>query len=277
VTEIGNSSTGQTITLPGADSTVTLAWAAVTDVGRKRRANEDSYVVRPPLFAVADGMGGHLAGDMASAAVVNRLGERANATMASQEDLEQALEAATADIDLIAGDSDIGVGTTVTGALLTQVDGEPYFVVFNIGDSRVYRFEGTLLRQVTTDHSLVQELVESGMISQAQAYQHPEGNIITRAIGFEQEPVPDYTMVRVRPGLRLLVCSDGLTGEIREDRLRLHFAAGLTAQETASALVDAALAAGGRDNVTVIVIDVIEGPSDKDADDTAPDARYGNR
>jgi len=96
-------------------------------------------------------------------------------------------------------------------------------------------------------------------------------------VGFEHTPIPDYTLVPVRTGLRLLICSDGLTGELRDDRVRLHFSAALSPNQTANALVDAALAAGGRDNVTVIVIDVVEGPDATDMDDTAPDARYGTR
>jgi protein phosphatase len=282
VTEIGGGNTGRTLVLPGpADATITLAWAAVTDVGRRRHTNEDSYIATPPIFAVADGMGGHLAGDLASAAVVNRLSEHAGTSLGSEfgstRSIEESLEAASSDIAVVAGDSDIGVGTTVTGAVLVEIDGKPFFAVFNIGDSRVYRFEGNELSQVTTDHSLVQELVDAGIISKAQAYQHPEGNIITRAVGFEPTPIPDYTLVPVRTGVRLLICSDGLTGELRDDRVRLHFAAGLSPSETANALVDAALAAGGRDNVTVVIVDVVEGPDAPDLDDTAPDGRFGTR
>lgn len=277
MTEIGDGTTERVIALRGQETPVRIAWAAVTDVGRRRAANEDSFVVLPPLFAVADGMGGHLAGDLASAAVVNRLSERVDGEFASTSDIERALDEASADIQIVAGESEIGVGTTVTGAALVLEGDDPYFAVFNIGDSRVYRFERNELRQVTRDHSLVQELVDSGIITAAQAYDHPDGNIITRAVGFEPEPTPDYTLVPVRTGLRLLVCSDGLTGELRDDRLRLHLAAGMPAGETASALVDAALASGGRDNVTVIVIDVLEAPSsdeldNPDLDDTAPRA-----
>jgi serine/threonine protein phosphatase PrpC len=283
MTEIGAGHAGRTLSLPGADGiAVTLAWSALTDVGRRRATNEDSYVVEPPVFAVADGMGGHLAGDLASAAVVGRISERFGQDMAASVttvDVERALYEATYDIGVISGDSDIGVGTTVTGAFLTSLDSKPYFGVFNVGDSRVYRFERGELEQVTTDHSLVQELVDSGLISRAQAYQHPEGNIITRAIGFEERPVPDYVMVPIRAGVRLLICSDGLTGELRDDRIRLHLAAGLDTEDTAASLIDAALTAGGRDNVTVVLIDVLDGPDAdaQDADDTAPDGRFGTR
>jgi protein phosphatase len=279
VTQIGEGSTGTTLVVPGGtDATIRLAWSAMTDVGRKRQTNEDSYLVRPPVFAVADGMGGHLAGDLASAAVVVRLSERMTQPFASTEDVERALFEATYDIGVIAGDSEIGVGTTVTGIALVVVESQPYFAVFNIGDSRVYEFEGGELHQVTTDHSLVQELVDSGLITKAQAYQHPEGNIITRAVGFEARPIPDYTMVPVRRGLRMIVCSDGLTGEVREDRLRAILAEARSTDDASGALVDAALRGGGRDNVTVVVIDVLDGPEPTDDDgDTAPDGRFGLR
>jgi protein phosphatase len=202
-------------------------------------------------------MGGHLSGDLASAAVVLRLDEGVSTDFVAPDLVERALEVASSDIDVIAGDSELGVGTTVTGAILTLVEGVAHFAVFNIGDSRVYRFERNSLKQVTRDHSLVQEMVDSGTISKAQALKHPDGNIITRAVGFHSQPTPDYWMVPLKPGLRLLLCSDGLTGELDDKRIRLHLAAGLSTKETASSLVDAALASGGRDNVTVIVIDVL--------------------
>lgn len=256
MTEIGGDNAGVNVAVPGGTS-IRLSWAAVTDVGHKRKANEDSYLARVPIFAVADGMGGHLSGDLASAAVVRRLDERVVTDFVAPHLIERALEVASADIDVIAGDSELGVGTTVTGALLTLVDGVPNFAVFNIGDSRVYRFEKNSLKQVTRDHSLVQELVDSGTISKAQSLKHPEGNIITRAVGFRSQPTPDYWMIPLKPGMRMLMCSDGLTGELDDKRIRLHLASGLSTAETASSLVDAALASGGRDNVTVIVVDVL--------------------
>ena len=253
---IGKDSAGRTFPVPGGGS-IRLSWSSVTDVGRRRSATEDSYLAKPPVFAVADGKGGHLSGDLASAAVVRRLDEGINDPFVAPHLVEQALEIASADIDLIAGDSELGVGTTVTGALLTLVDGVPTFAVFNIGDSRVYRFEKNSLTQVTVDHSLVQELLDSGRITKAQAAKHPDGNIITRAVGFHSQPTPDIWMLPLKPGLRLVICSDGLTGELDDKRLRMHLAAGLSTKETAHSLVDAALASGGRDNVTVVVVDVL--------------------
>lgn len=256
MTEIGASSAGTDVEVPGGGS-IRISWSAVTNVGLKRKNNEDSYLARAPIFAVADGMGGHLSGDLASAAVVSRLDEAVPSYFAAPQVIEQGLENASADIELIAGDSELGVGTTVTGALLTMHDGAPSFAIFNIGDSRVYRFEKNSLKQVTRDHSLVQEMVDSGTISKAQALKHPDGNIITRAVGFRSQTTPDFWMVPAKPGLRLLACSDGLTGELDDKRIRLHLAAKLSTAETASSLVDAALASGGRDNITVVVIDVL--------------------
>jgi PPM family protein phosphatase len=129
--------------------------------------------------------------------------------------------------------------------------------VFNVGDSRVYLFEDGELSRLTVDHSVVQELIDSGAIRPEDAESHPRGNIITRAVGFNVEPVPDYWMLPVREHVRLLLCSDGLTKELRETAIRSQLAAGQDAQRTADSLVAAALSAGGRDNVTVIVVDVL--------------------
>lgn len=274
MTEIGVNNDGLAVSIPGrGNQAVTIAWAAATDTGRRRAANEDSFVASSPLFAVADGMGGHSAGDLASAAVVERLAEAIAADFLAPRTIERALERATADISTIAGDSELGVGTTVTGAALTLQDDQPYFAVFNIGDSRVYRFERNELAQVTVDHSVVQELVDAGALTREEAEYHPDSNIITRAVGFNAQPTPDFWMLPVRTGMRLLLCSDGLTKELTDARIRLHMAAGLSPTETATALIDAALAAGGRDNITTIVVDVIDAPEPAEIGDMAPRTR----
>ena len=171
--------------------------------------------------------------------------------------IDLALRAATADIALAADEDELGVGTTVTGIALTVQGNGVYWTVFNVGDSRVYLFEDGELSRLTVDHSVVQELVDSGAIRPEDAESHPRGNIITRAVGFNVEPVPDYWMLPVRENVRLLLCSDGLTKELKETAIREHLAAGQDAQRTADTLVAAALSAGGRDNVTVIVVDVL--------------------
>src|SRR5690606_12822251 len=144
---------------------------------------------------VADGMGGHSAGDLASAAVVEHLADVARGGFVTTRAIEKALDAATADIVEIASESELGVGTTVTGAALVLQDGSPYFAIFNIGDSRVYRFERNELAQVTRDHSVVQELVDAGALAAADAEHHPDSNIITRAVGFGARPPLDYWML----------------------------------------------------------------------------------
>ncbi|MGN6324790.1 PP2C family protein-serine/threonine phosphatase [Pseudolysinimonas sp.] len=257
MTVVGRDRRERHIEIPGRGELV-LAWAVRTDTGRKRTANEDSAVVGFPVFAVADGMGGHAAGDRASAIVVERLGRERGAAFLDLRRLERAIVEAAHEIDELGDATPSGMGTTLTGAALVVDDGEPVFAVFNIGDSRVYRFEGNELVQLTVDHSVVQELVDAGSISRAEAERHPEANVITRAIGFHDDPDPDVWAVPARPGLRLLMCSDGLTKEVGDDRIRLHLAAGMPPGETAAALVDAALAAGGRDNVTVVVVDVLD-------------------
>jgi serine/threonine protein phosphatase PrpC len=271
MTEIGTGNPDYTISMPGREgSVVRLAWSASTDVGKRRAANEDSYVARSPLFAVADGMGGHSAGDLASAAVVERLAEILTGDFLTPQRITAALVRATADITEISADSVLGVGTTVTGIALTLQDATPYFAVFNIGDSRVYCFDHNGLFQVTVDHSVVQELVEAGAITKAEAEHHPDSNVITRAVGFSVKPVPDVWMVELSAGLRFLVCSDGLTKEVSDESIRMHLAAGLTPESTSGALIDAALASGGRDNVTAIVIDVLEVPEPGEIEDTQP-------
>jgi serine/threonine protein phosphatase PrpC len=260
MTSIGDDGTEVHVALAGHDEDLVLSWAARTDVGHRRASNEDSVLVGLPIFAVADGMGGHAAGDRASHAIAHRLAQETG-PFAELSSLEQAFIDAGAEIDALAEGIPLGVGTTVTGAALVFDQPEPSFLVFNIGDSRVYRFERNELMQITIDHSVVQELVDAGAIAEEDADEHPESNVITRALGFHDEPLPDLWRIPAREGMRLLICSDGLTKELGKERLRLHLAAGMPAGETASSLVDAALAAGGRDNVTVVIVDVIAAPA----------------
>ncbi len=263
MTVIGKSTPRHTVAGSSGESIV-LSWGLDTHTGYRRRHNEDSAVAAPPLFAVADGMGGHSAGDVASKAVVTRLAEIAVNGVTTADAIDAALRHATEDISLAADYSQLGVGTTVTGAALMAKDDVIHWGIFNVGDSRVYHFEDTTLTQVTVDHSVVQELVDAGMITAEEAEQHPDSNIITRAVGFNAEPLTDYWLIPVREGMRLLVCSDGLTKEVGFDALQEQLAARLPADETATRLVDVALAAGGRDNITVLVIDVIEAPQPAD-------------
>jgi len=257
LTHIGESSPGTRIPLPTGDGAITLAWGASTDVGHRRQVNEDSFVAAPPIYAVADGMGGHAAGDLASQAVVTRLGGVIADGFVTPAAIGLALAQAAHDIAGLDGTALVGAGTTVTGMALTMSGDDPYFAVFNVGDSRVYRYLEGEFEQVTVDHSVVQELVDAGAITRRQAENHPDSNVITRAIGFNEPPMPDYWMLPVEPGLRLLACSDGLSKELDDDRIEALLAAGAPAADTADALVRAALESGGRDNVTVVLVDVL--------------------
>jgi protein phosphatase len=242
----------------------------MSDVGHRRQVNEDSLIARSPIFAVADGMGGHSAGDFASSAVVTRLAEQVQSEVVDQDAINTALRAAVDDMNRGVGDTDRGTGTTVTGVALSVLDGQVYWLVFNIGDSRVYQYADGKLDQLTIDHSIVQELIDAGAITAAEAEVHPHSNVITRAVGFNEDPVPDYWYIPLVPGSRLLVCSDGLTKELTEYGIRHFLAEGTSVTDSAQLLMDAALGNGGRDNVTVIVVDVIEVSGGEDTESEAP-------
>ncbi|AWB88844.1 PP2C family protein-serine/threonine phosphatase [Salinibacterium hongtaonis] len=261
MTEIGQTTGTVTVTLPDrSGDSVTLGWAAATDTGRRRAHNEDSYVVDVPMFAVADGMGGHSAGDRASAAVVERLAEVADGGFGKRRDVEAALKRATKDISHVVDPEHRGVGTTVTGALLALVDGQAGWTIFNVGDSRTYLFQDDVFEQVTIDHSVVQELVDAGLLDAADAESHPDSNIITRAVGFNAAPVPDFWRIRLHTGMRLLLCSDGLTKEVDDATIGRQVRSIADREVLVETLVGLALEAGGRDNVTVVVVDVIDAP-----------------
>ncbi len=229
-------------------------WGSATDRGRVRSLNEDSLLAYPPVFLVADGMGGHDAGDVASRLVVEEFSLLVGHDGATSDDVHACFERASARMRETLGDRT--AGTTVAGVAVTATDNGEYWLVFNIGDSRVYRVSDGALEQISVDHSVVQELVDSGDLAVADARIHPERHVITRAVGTGGVPEPDYWLIPASVEDRLLVCSDGLTTEL-DDATLLH---GLTAfadpQQSADWLVGAAVDAGGRDNVTVIVVDV---------------------
>jgi serine/threonine protein phosphatase PrpC len=254
VTELGRPTTAHPLAA-GAPG-LSIDWAGVTDVGLRRAHNEDSYVAEAPVFVVADGMGGHSAGDVASDAVVRRIAEAAVRDSLSTDELEEALRRATADIAVAAAETELGVGTTATGVFLSGEDGEAEFTVFNVGDSRVYLVADGALQQITVDHSVVQEMVDAGLLRAEDAESHPDSNVITRAVGFDVDQRPDYWRIPARAGLRLLVCSDGLTKELSGSDIERVLAEQTESHAAASALVRAAVEAGGRDNVTAVVVDV---------------------
>lgn len=241
---------------PDSDIRVELSWFGLTDIGRRRETNEDSLVTIPPLFAIADGMGGHSVGEVASAAVVERLAELGGWSTVTPRDIDEALQEAVTDIAARSQGSENGAGTTVTGVVFGGLDITPTWKVFNIGDSRVYQFFQGALNQITVDHSIVQHLIDTGAITEEEAEHHPHANVITRAVGFNEPPVPDYTEIVLVPGQRLLLCSDGLTKELTELGIAHFLEHAATAEDAARLLMEQSLANSGRDNITVIVIDV---------------------
>lgn len=259
MTQIGSTARHIRIPHPESGGYVELSWAAHTNVGHHRTHNEDSYVAHAPLFAVADGMGGHAAGDEASAAVVTRLAESIDGDFSQFDEIQRALQHAVIDIRAIAAlRNGAGVGTTATGIALTKQSGGLYWAVFNIGDSRVYSLYDGELVQETIDHSAVQVLLDAGEITAEEAENHPHSNVITRAVGFGANPIPDLWLVPVRENSRLLICSDGLTKEVRPELIQLLLGEGTDPDDAAGLLMEAALESGGRDNITAVVVEVDE-------------------
>lgn len=233
---------------------VRVAVGAATHAGLRRRINEDSYLAEPPLFLVADGMGGHAAGDVASAMVVEEFGTLAGARFVDVDDMTAAFDRARRRVDAITG----GVrpaGTTLSGVAVSELDGAGYWLAVNIGDSRTYRLAHGELEQLTTDHSVVQELIESGHSDEASATGR---NVITRAIGGGSSGPADYWMIPACRGDRMLVCSDGLSNELRLEDLRLILQEESDPRAAAVRLVREAMVNGGNDNITAVVVDALE-------------------
>jgi protein phosphatase len=256
-------------------SPIKVVTAGVTDVGRVRDGNEDDFIDqadRLGLVAVADGMGGHRAGEVASATALEAL----RASVANGQSLRDAIEGAN-DAVLEKSESDLelhGMGTTLTAGMLGS-DG--HLVVGHVGDSRAYLVRGGELTQITTDHSLVEEMVRDGVLTPEQAEVHPQRSTITRALGIDPRVEVDEYPIELHPGDRILLCSDGLTTMVRPDQI-----AGILTREpdpkrAAQLLVDAANAAGGEDNITAVIIEAVEVPDDEVAapavaDDDTSDA-----
>jgi protein phosphatase len=255
-----------------------VVWGARTDRGRVRELNEDAFLTEPPVFLVADGMGGYESGETASAAVVEQFADSGSRDI-TPEWITECLTLANAQIR-----GGAGGGTTAAGAALVERDGQPYWLVFNIGDSRVYLSSGPDLRQISVDHSVVQELVDAGKLSPERARSHPERHIVTKAVGTQERPRPDFWLVPREVGDRLLLCSDGVTSELDDAVIADALRRSDSPQDVAEDLTDRALGAGGRDNITCVVIDVRpsgdESAADRreqDRDDTRPRSRAALR
>jgi protein phosphatase len=239
---------------------VELAWGAATDTGQ-RAENQDSSVARPPVFAVADGMGGHAEGRQASEVVVDRLAAT-EGTALTVEGLREAIRDADARIRQVAESiADArGMGTTVAGVALVEaeVDGrpQPCWAVFHVGDSRVYLLAGDRMVRISTDHSVVPGLLDAGMIREVDVASHPQRHLVTRALGVGAPGNPDITLVPVEPGQRFLACSDGLTGELDDEEIARLLSGAADPGEAAAVLVRTAADRGASDNVTAVVVEV---------------------
>ncbi|QDW29219.1 serine/threonine-protein phosphatase [Arthrobacter sp. KBS0702] len=242
-----------------------------TDRGLRREMNEDSFIAVDPVFAVADGMGGHEAGEIASGICVRTLAEVPQLATgergATAAIVQQALLKADADIREATGSR---AGTTLSGVVVVEQMGIPNWLVMNIGDSRTYRLSQGQLSQVSVDHSEVQELVNAGEITTAEAAVHPRRHVVTRALGTGDETEADYWLMPVEDGDRILVCSDGLNGELDDEHIARVLGAEPDPQAAVDQLIQAALRSGGRDNVTCIVVDASNAA---DADSAAGQSR----
>ena len=232
-----------------------LVVGAATDVGRVREVNEDSYLVDEAmgLYAIADGVGGHQAGEVASSTALEALRASIRSGKALRDAIEDANDAVYA--KSLTDDDLRGMGTTITAATLAAGD---TLLVGHVGDSRAYMLRDGDLRQLTTDHSRVQELVDDGRLTAEEAAVHPMRNIITRAIGMDETVEVDVYPVALRAGDRILFCSDGLTDMLLDDFLGTELRREEEPARAATRLVDAANRAGGVDNITVLVLGVTD-------------------
>lgn len=251
-----NSSTRNTSSPRNDTSSVEVVssyYGSRTEIGNVREHNEDSLTVLPPLFAVADGMGGHEAGEVASEITINTLNDLAPQS-ADAEALARAVVAAN--LNVIKAPSQgvgrEGMGTTLTAAILEK----ERLVIAQVGDSRAYLLHNGSLQQLTRDHSLMADMIEAGQLTEAEARVHPNRSVITRAIGSDPHMQPDLYELNVETGDRLLLCSDGICGMIEDHEIASIMRQASSAQSCADQLVEAALAAGGFDNATAVVVDV---------------------
>ncbi len=251
-----------------------LRAGAATDVGRVRAHNEDAALAEQTVFAVADGMGGHAAGEVASRITVEALRELAGRRGLKPDDVVTALATANERI-LETGarqPEQRGMGTTAAGIVVVSAGGSDHWAVFNIGDSRVYRILEGRIQLVTIDHSEVRALIDAGVITEAEAAVHPLRNVVTRSLGSSPAPTPDLWVFPPHPGERFVICSDGLSNELSAEAILDVVSSADDPQEAAEALVHSAVEAGGRDNVTAIVVALDPGDGEDGDVDTAPRA-----
>lgn len=251
-----------------------FAVGAATDVGRVRSLNEDSFHSGDSVFVVADGMGGHNGGEIASQIAVESLAE-ASAVGSIDDLIGRVQQANSSIVDRAREDPGLrGMGTTVSLLADLKSAGPSRIGIANVGDSRLYRLTDEGLYRHTEDHSLVETLVRDGRLTRAEAAVHPQRNVVTRALGIDEKVLVDAWELVPVVGDRYLICSDGLSGEIHEDEIAEVLRVFPAPQEAAQELVERANAAGGRDNITVVVVDIVEADSLDDVpDDRVTDTR----
>lgn len=240
-----------------------------THVGHVREVNEDGCLVAFGAYAVADGMGGHNRGDVASALLIDELAAGVQEQPLEAERLSDAVQRAHENIVRAAPPGQT-MGTTLAGVFLIGDLADPRWLIVNVGDSRVYRLAGGDLQLVSKDHSLVQELVDSGDISADQARLHPRRNVVTRAVGIGHPLVPDYWFLEPAPGERFIICSDGVHGELEDNEIRRLVLAADEPSVAAVRIIEAVLAGAARDNATVVVVETKRHAPIDATDDTAP-------
>lgn len=239
--------------------TVTFSIAASSDAGSVRPINEDSFIAEAPVFIVADGMGGHDRGDRASQTVAAVLRKRLlTGVLPTPAAVLAAITAANDAVRALVGEAGepLVSGTTLSGMVLvgTEAGVATHWMTINVGDSRLYTWDGRTLEQLTVDHSAVQELLDAGVITAAAARVHPERNVVTRAVGATAAIEPDVWLIPVLASESFLICSDGLTKELTDTEIAGVLSAHGTGGAVAQALVNAANAAGGQDNITAVVV-----------------------
>lgn len=232
-----------------------LDYASSTHIGKVRAGNEDSVFAKPPLFAVADGMGGHQAGDVASSETLRVLSGIVEFKEPTVDTITSLLRSAHETVARLSSEMPLGAGTTLVGAALINQDDHPYWHIFNIGDSRLYMMANAGLYQVTVDHSLMQELLDSGNQNLVDIAYMVDKNVITKAVGAENSS-PDIWEIPVIEGQVLLLCSDGLTNELTDQEIERILVSSVDAKDAVNRLVESANDAGGRDNISAVVVRV---------------------
>jgi len=233
------------------DQSLEINAGGATDIGPVRRLNEDSIFAKHPVYVVADGMGGHDAGEVASDLTIQCLGVLAGAREVTLEHVRRAVALAQDEVSNLDSDA----GSTVTGVVaVSSENGCPNWVVLNIGDSRTYRVYGGAIERLTEDNSEVEELLRAGLLSPEEAQTYPRKNVITRAVG-DGVSLGDFSITPVTPGERLVICSDGLCGVLDDSEILAEAQLAINPTDAGINLVNAAIRAGTRDNVTALIVD----------------------